>query len=56
LRTVTATARMHGLNPVTYLDACGRNGGNPPDGPLLDRFLPWNTTPDDKAAWAQPPG
>jgi transposase len=58
--TVTATARMHGLNPVTYLtaylDECGRNGGKPPDGPLLDRFLPWNATPDDKAAWAQPPG
>ena len=31
--TVTATAEMAGLNPVTYLtaylDACGRNGGQP---------------------------
>jgi hypothetical protein len=57
--TVTTTARMHGLNPVTYLtaylDACGRNGGKPPDGPDLDRFPPWQATPEDKAAWAKPP-
>lgn len=46
--TVTATAEMAGLNVLTYLtaylDACGRNGGKPPDGPDLERFLPWNTT------------
>ena len=58
--TVTATARMHGLNPVTYLtaylDECGRNGGKSPDGPQLDRFIPWQATPEDKAAWAEPPG
>jgi transposase len=57
--TVTATARMHGLNPVTYLtaylDECGSNSGKPPDGPRLDRWLPWQATPNDKAAWAQPP-
>jgi transposase len=58
--TATATARMHALNPVTcltaYLDACGRNGGKPPDGPQLDRSTPWQATPEDKAAWAKPPG
>ena len=58
--TATTTARMQGLNPVTYLTAylndCGRNGGKPPDGPRLDQFLPWRATPENKAAWAQPPG
>jgi transposase len=57
--TVTTTARMHHLNPVTYLtaylDACGHNSGKPPDGPDLDRFHPWQATPDDKATWAKPP-
>jgi transposase len=57
--TVTATVQMAGLNVLTwltaYLDACGRNGGKPPTGPDLDRFLPWNATPDDLRAWAQPP-
>lgn len=57
--TITATLRMHGLNPVTYLtaylDACGRNHGKPPDGPELGHFLPWQATPDDKATWAKPP-
>ena len=42
--TVTATAEMAGLNMLTYLtaylDACGRNGGRPPTGPNLERFLP----------------
>jgi hypothetical protein len=60
--TVTGTARMHGFNPVTYLtaylDACGRNGAKPPGGGHLDQFLPWQATPEDKAAWAKapPPG
>jgi transposase len=58
--TVTATARMHGLNPVTYLtallDECGHAGGKPLADGQLDRFLPWNATPDDKAAWTKPPG
>jgi transposase len=58
--TVTATARMHGLNPLTYLtaglDECGRNDGKPPEGPQLDRFLPWNASAEDKAAWARLPG
>jgi transposase len=57
--TVTATADMAGLNVLTYLtaylDACGRNGGKPLASPDLERFLPWNATPDDMRAWAQPP-
>jgi transposase len=57
--TVTATVEMAGLNVLTwlaaYLDACGRNGGNPPSGPDLERFLPWNASPEDLQAWAQPP-
>ena len=50
---------MAGLNVLTYLtaylDACGRNGGKPPAGPDLERFLPWTADPDDLRAWAQPP-
>jgi transposase len=57
--TVTGTAEMAGLNVLTYLtaylDACGRNGGKPLTGPDLQRFLPWNATPADLHAWAQPP-
>jgi transposase len=57
--TVTATAQMAGLNIITYLtaylDECGRNGGKPPAGPALERFLPWNASPEDLATWAQPP-
>jgi len=57
--TVTATTGLHGLNPLTYLisylDACGRNSGKPPQGADLDRFLPWTASPDDLAAWKQPP-
>ena len=57
--TATATAQMAGLNLLTwltaYLDECGRNGGKPPAGPDLDRFLLWNASPDDLRTWAQPP-
>jgi transposase len=57
--TITATAEMAGLNPITYLtaylDACGRTGGKPPTGPDLERFLPWTATRDDLDTWAQPP-
>src|SRR5712691_335702 len=57
--TVTATARMAGLNVLTYLtayfDACGRNGGKPLAGRALERFLPWNASPEDLRTWAQPP-
>ena len=57
--TVTATAQMAGLNVLTCLtaclDECGRNGGKPLAGPDLERFLPWNASPEDLRAWAQPP-
>jgi transposase len=57
--TVTATAQMAGLNLLTwltaYFDECGRNGGKPLAGPDLDRFLPWNASPEDLRTWAQPP-
>jgi transposase len=57
--TVTATARMAGLNILTYLtaylDVCGRNGGKPLTGTQLERFLPWNASPEDLRIWAQPP-
>jgi transposase len=57
--TVTATAAMASLNLLTYLaaylDECGRNGGKPLAGPALERFLPWNASPEDLRTWAQPP-
>jgi transposase len=57
--TVTATAQMAGLNIITYLtaylDECGRNGGKPPAGPALERFLPWTASPEDLRTRAQPP-
>ena len=57
--TVTATARMAGLNTLTYLtaylDECGRNGGKPLNGKALERFLPWAASPEDLRLWAQPP-
>jgi transposase len=57
--TITATIQMAGLNPLTYLtaylDECGRNNAKPLEGPSLARFLPWNASPDDLHAWAQPP-
>ena len=57
--TVTATATMAGLNILTYLttylDECGRHGGKPLTGPALERFLPWNASPEDLRTWAQPP-
>jgi len=57
--TVTATVQMAGLNPLTwltaYLDECGRTGGRPPTGTALERFLPWNASPEDLRTWAQPP-
>jgi transposase len=57
--TVTATAQMAGLNLLTwltaYLNECGRNGAKPLAGPALERFLPWNASPEDLQTWAQPP-
>jgi transposase len=57
--TVTATIQMAGLNLLTwltaYLDECGCNGGKPPSGQDLERFLPWTASPEDHRTWAQPP-
>jgi transposase len=57
--TVTATAKMAGLNILTYLtaylDERGRNGGKPLTGPALERFLPWTASPENLRTWAQPP-
>ena len=57
--TVTATAQMAALNLLTYLiaylDECGRNDGKPLSGKALERFLPWNASPEDLRTWAQPP-
>ena len=57
--TVTATIQMAGLNVLTwltaYLNECGRNRGQPLTGPALERFLPWNASPEDLRTWAQPP-
>ena len=57
--TVTATAAMASLNLLTYLaaylDECGRHGGKPLSGPALERFFPWNASPEDLRTWAQPP-
>ena len=50
---------MAGLNTITfltaYLDECGRNGGDPPAGKALERFLPWTASPEDLRTWAHPP-
>ena len=50
---------MAGLNVLTYLtaylDECGRNGGKPLAGPALERFLPWNASPEDRRDWTRPP-
>jgi hypothetical protein len=57
--TVTATAAMAGLNVLTYLtaylDECGRIDGKSLSGPALERFLPWNASPENLRTWAQPP-
>lgn len=58
--SATATAMRAGLNPLSwltsYLDACARAGGRPPEGSALERFLPWAAGEDDLAAWRDAPG
>jgi transposase len=48
--TITATAQRNHREPLTYLTeyltACATAGGTPPQGPALDQFLPWLSTPD----------
>lgn len=46
---------MAGLNILTYLNACGRNGSKYLPDAELERFLPCNAAPADKEAWSQPP-
>lgn len=43
--TITATAERNHHEPLAYLteylNACATAGGKAPEGPALDRFLPW---------------
>jgi transposase len=49
--TITATAERNQREPLTYLSdylqACAHNGGKPPEGQALQRFLPWLPQPGD---------
>ncbi len=59
LFSIFATLRLNGLNPRLwlrdYLQACARQGGQPPPG--LDPFLPWEISPHRARAltWARTP-
>ena len=59
LFSIFATLRLNGLNPRLwlrdYLQACARQGGQPP--PDLDPFLPWEISPHRARAltWARTP-
>jgi transposase len=58
LWSILATAALAGFNPLTYLaaylQACADNGGRPPSGAALARFLPWQASAEDRAAWSRP--
>jgi transposase len=47
--TITGTAERNGLEPLAYLTeiltTCATAGGRPPQGPALERLLPWNRDP-----------
>ena len=47
------TLGLWGLNPrlwlTAYLEACAEAGGRAVDD--VDRFLPWNLSPEQKRAW-----
>jgi len=49
--TIAATVERNHREPLTYLtdylDTCAHNGGKPPEGTVLDRFLPWKPNPDN---------
>jgi len=51
--TITATAERNQREPLTYLNqylqACAHNGGKPPEGQALQRFLPWLPDPGNTA-------
>jgi transposase len=43
--------RARRRQPLAYLDACGAAAGRPLQGEALARFLPWQASPTDLAAW-----
>jgi hypothetical protein len=47
--------RGQGGKPVSLFPGAARNGGKRLAGPALERFLPWNASPEDLRTWAQPP-
>jgi transposase len=53
LFTIYQTLLLNHLDPQKYLtayfEACAQNGGRPPED--IDRFLPWNLSEEQKAAW-----
>jgi len=55
--SILATAKINGLNPLSYLKAylksCAEAGGNVPD--EVERFLPWKISEEDRIAWSNPP-
>lgn len=57
LFSIFQTARRNDLDPVkyltAYLQAVANNHGKVPAD--IDRFLPWNLSEDQKAAWKTPP-
>jgi len=56
--TITATAKLAGCNPLSYLNAyltaCAAAGGRPPSGRALRRFFPWCATKADLTSWKGP--
>ncbi|EQD34369.1 IS66 family element, transposase [mine drainage metagenome] len=59
--TITATAQLAGINPLTYLvaylDACATAGGKPPLEKILETFLPWLASETDLTIYkSQPQG
>ncbi len=53
--TITATAQLIGINPLTYLiaylDACATAGGKPPSEMVLETFLPWLASETNLTIW-----
>ena len=54
--TILQTLLMNHIDPkqwlVDYLEVCAKNVGRPPED--IDRFLPWNMSAWQKAAWRYP--
>jgi len=51
--SILQTALLHEIDPhqflLHYLQACAENGGQAPES--IDAFLPWNLSPEQRAAW-----